>query len=922
MKDTRPVLYLIDGHAVAYRQFFALPLAGFSTATGEPTNATYGFTRILLDILEKDQPAYLAVSFDRGLSGREEVYPDYKGTREKMPDELRVQMERIEEVVRAFSIPILALEGYEADDIIGTVVRQAAALNIHVHIITGDRDILQLLSPDVTVQLPSRSGPDAVFDIAAFSDKYWGLAPAQLVDLKALMGDSSDNIPGVKGIGEKGATNLLTAYGSLDEIYANLDSITGAIHQKLAEGRTSAYMSHELARIRTDVPLSLTLEACVSRDFDCAAVDDLFGTLEFRGFRDRLAALCGGEAEGTTAEAADALVNTVIVQDRAALSAMVTVLADAEAIVFDVETTSTDQMRAVLVGIALSVDGQTGYYVPVGHEHVGDGQQLRMFSEPLGDQLPLTEVIDALRGPLTDPGIPKIAHNASYDAVVMARYGIDVTPIAFDTMIAEWVCNPISRFLGLKNLVRQRLGIHMTEISTLLGNSREARTMDRVAIEDAAPYAAADAAMTHRLVQPLREELEAKALDQLYETLELPLVPVIANMERAGVLIDSAFLHGMGQRLAAIIAELEGRIYDLAGAQFNINSPRQMNEILFDRLGLPVADLKKTSHGYSTDVVTLDVLRNTHAIVPEIIQYREMTKLKGTYVDALPELVNPQTGRIHTSYNQTGTATGRFSSSNPNLQNIPIRTELGREIRRAFVAPPGAVLLAVDYSQIELRVMAHMSGDETLIQAFRDEQDIHRATAAAVYGIGLDDVTYEQRSFAKRVNFGLMYGMGPFRLARDSDLTLAEAETFIETYFQRMPGVRQYIEDTKKRAQEQGYLLTLLGRRRDFPVLKAGATGQRAQGELRAAINMPIQGSAADILKLAMLHLDRELGRARSGARMILQVHDELVLEVPEGETRAIVELVVETMEAAYPLIIPLKANAAVGRDWFAMEEL
>ena len=825
----RPVLFLIDGHAVAYRQFFALASPNFSTRAGEPTNATYGFTRILLDIIQKDKPHYLAVCFDRGLSGRGEMYPEYKGTREKMPDELRIQIDRIHEVVEAFNIPILAVDGYEADDVIGTIAVQAEEQGVDVRIITGDRDILQLLTSHVFVQLPKRGEADVVYDIEMFQKMYNGLEPEQLIDLKALMGDSSDNIPGVKGIGEKGGTKLLQTYETLENIYENIDSIKGATQKKLITDKEMAFLSQKLATIQKDVAISLELEACVAQDYDAEKVDTLFAELEFRGFRDRLTKKAeqeneqlplfaiGSDANDAEGEIEADVVPFVIVQDQAGLDSLVEKLNNASGITFDVETTSVDQMSARLVGIALAVDSDEGFYIPVAHEE--------------GEQLSLDLVIHALREPLTNPDIPKYAHNAVYDLVVMQRYGIDVQPIAFDTMIAEWVRDPVSRFLGLKRLVLQELNVRMTDIGELLGTGRKQLTMDKVSVEQAAPYAAADAALTMRLVDFLDDQLKQNTLADLFHTLEMPLVPVLADIQRTGVLIDKEFLTEMSERLGTEIHRIQSEIYDLSGGYgaFNISSPKQLNDVLFGKLALPVEGLRKTSHGYSTDVVTLEILKDKHAIVPLILEYREYTKLKSTYVDALPTLVNAETGRVHTSYNQTGTATGRISSNNPNLQNIPIRTELGREVRRGFIAPEGKMLLAVDYSQIELRVMAHMSQDVTLIEAFLQGQDIHSATAAAVFGIAPDDVTYEQRSFAKRVNFGLMYGMGAFRLARDSELTLAEADEFIKTYFEQMPGVQNYIEGTKKFAIENGYTETLFGRKRQFKALQKSGW-QRAIG--------------------------------------------------------------------------------------------
>ena len=927
--ESREVLYLIDGHALAYRSYFALQRGGFTTSAGESTGAVYGFSRTLLDVVEHYQPKYLAVTFDEGLSAREEIYADYKATREKMPEDLSTQIDRIKELVEAFNVPRLTMPNMEADDILGTISRQAVEQGLDVHIATGDRDILQLLGPHVRVQLPQRGGADIVMDVAAFRDKY-GLEPSQLIDLKALMGDSSDNIPGVKGVGEKSATNLLQEYGDLETIYEHLDDIGTRVRNRLIAGKDMAYLSQKLATIMCDLPIELDLDACVAQDFELGLVDGLFSALEFRTMRERLHRVYGqlhGEDFESNIVQAHEVVETVVVRDEAQLHELVEALNSAEMIAFDTETTSVDQMSAHLVGISLAVDEARGYYVPVGHGRVSGEGQPDMFAEPTGQQLPLAMVIDALRVPLEDPKIPKTAHNAVYDLMILQRNGINVAPIAFDTMLAEWVKNPISKFLGLKALVAQTLDIQMTEISELLGKGKNQKSMDMVEIDAAAPYAAADATMTFRLVEPLRDGLTDSTLGNLYNKLELPLIPIISAMQYRGVSLDVDFLGDMGERLATSIQGLEEAIYEAGNiGKFNIGSPKQLNMVLFDVLALPTDGLKKTKLGYSTDATTLDALRDQHPIVAMIVEYRELSKLKSTYVDALPALVNARTGRLHTSYNQTGSATGRFSSSNPNLQNIPIRTEVGREVRRAFVAPEGYLLLAVDYSQIELRVMAHISQDETLISAFHQGLDIHRATAATVNGIDPDEVTYEQRSFAKRVNFGLMYGMGAFRLARDSDLTRAEAEDFIATYFERMPGVEQYINDTKEFVWRNGYTETLYGRRRIYPAIKSNGNRRSTSAEERAAINMPIQGTAADILKQSMINLHARLADAPFDAAMILQVHDELVLEVKESELDVVKALVVETMESALPdgkpLRVPLRANASYGRDWCDMDDM
>lgn len=938
---TRPLLYLIDGYALAYRYYFASRERVFMTAAGESTTAVFGFTRMLMDVLEREKPFYLAVAFDDGMSGRDTLYAGYKGTREQMPEDLERQIGRIGDMVKAFNVPTLSLPGYEADDVIGTVSLQAEAENLDVRIFSGDRDLLQLLTDHTTVRLfvPQAKVPDQVYDTDAFRAKY-AFEPHQLIDYKALVGDTSDNIPGVKGIGDGTATKLLQTYGSLDAIYANLDALSKGVRQKLEDGRADAYLSQQLATIKRDVPIQLDKARCITHAFDHGVVEALFRELEFNSLFTQLGRL-GVRPNGNgsaTPNAGTQLslfameeqlvepkpsipanVPTVVVDTPEKLAALVEALNNAALISFDTESTSKDKMAAELVGISLSVDGENGYYIPVAHHN--------------GTQLPMQTVLDALRPPLTNPAIPKTAHNAVYDLVVLQRHGIDVSPITFDTMIAEWVRDPLSDALGLKRLARVRLNKDMTPIEELIGKGKNEITMAQVAIDTAANYAAADAVFTLQLVPLLQADLDPKpddpAVDALwgtvnpptpldvFTTLEMPLIPVIADMVQTGVLLDVPFLREMSVRLSEQLANIQDEVDGLAGGygRININSPKQLNDVLFGKLGLKVEGLRKTTHGYSTDAATLEELRGQHPIVDHILQYRELSKLQGTYVDALPALINRQTGRVHTDFNQTGASTGRMSSSNPNLQNIPIRTEVGREVRGAFIAPPGFKLLSVDYSQVELRIMAHISQEPTLLEAFRQGQDIHAATAAVIHNVPLESVTKTQRIFAKRVNFGILYGMGAFRLARDSDLTLGQAREFIETYFKRLPGVKRYIDGTIELAKHQRFLTTMFGRRRQFPGLFAGNRNLVASAE-REAINMPIQGTAADIMKRAMIRLHEELNRRDLGARLLLQVHDELVLEVPDDTLRETAELVVSVMENAAELTAPLKANAAYGQNW------
>jgi DNA polymerase-1 len=658
----------------------------------------------------------------------------------------------------------------------------------------------------------------------------------------------------------------------------------------------------------TDAPIQLDINACVAQEYDPVEVLELFRLLEFRSLSNRILETTDEEIELT--EDASQPTETIIVRTQKELDDLVKVLEKAKEISFDVETTGLDERTAELVGICLAVESPKGYYVPVGHL-AGEAQtstgQMALFAgeaELAEGQLSLQTVLDAIKPAMTDPKIPKIAHNAKYDYAILERYDLEVAPLGFDTMIGEWLTDPSSKHLGLKNLSFHRLGMEMTEITSLIGKGKKQVTFAEVDIEDAAPYGAADADITLRLAKELRPELKELGQMNLMDELEMPLIPVLAAMEKFGVGVDVDFFKQMSIDLQKRLDELEKEIFDIAGEPFNINSTQQLSDILFLKLKLPHEGLRKTKSGhFSTAADVLEGLRasDESGIIDCITEYRELGKLKSTYVDALPAMVNEKTGRIHTSYNQTGAITGRIASSNPNLQNIPIRTEVGQKIRRGFVARPGWLFLAVDYSQVELRVLAHISQDEALLAAFREDQDIHRTTAAAVYSIPVEEVTYNQRRFAKAVNFGLIYGMGAFRLARDSELTLAEAEDYIKAYFERFPGINRYLEETKTMARKKGYVETLLGRRRYFPIFRATG-GVNRMIEMRAereAVNHPIQGTAADIIKIAMIRLHKAL-TADYEARLMLQVHDELVLEVPEGEIEAVRPLVTETMSGAF----------------------
>ncbi len=932
------ILYLIDGHALAYRTYFALTSGsgtGFRTHSGEPTAGVYGFTSVLLRILEQERPEYLAVAFDTGRTFRDDLFAEYKGTREKMPDDLRVQMERIRQLVDVFNIPRLELERYEADDVLGSVAKATVRRGLGVKIITGDRDLLQLVDERIVVSLPGKSLSDSKEYMPEDVVEFLGVRPDQVVDYKALVGDKSDNIPGVAGIGEKTAVGLLKDHQTLDGVYDHLDELAPGVKKKLESGRENAYLSRELARIVVDLEVPLDLEQARPSAFDLNKVEALFRELEFRTLMARLTELAksyGKQAPNKGQQLnmfespakSPAVEKPKVRADRAAGEGAVIVdtaeklegltrrLSEAKLLSFDTETTSTDPMRARLVGISLAIEPERGYYIPVGHA-TGDEPQLRVEG-----------VVDALREAFTDPHLPKVGHNLKYDYVMLRRYGLNATPLHFDTMIAEWLTDPASRNLGLKNLAWVRQGIGMTNIEELIGKGRNQISMDQTPIQAAAEYAAMDARVVLMLIPELRAEMEQKQAMPLFETLEMPLVKVLAEMEMEGVALDAGYLRTMSGELNTRLREIEDQVYQAVGEPFNLNSPQQLSTALFDRLKIPPPDrTQKTSSGfYSTSADILEGLRGAHPAVDWVLEYRELAKLKSTYLDALPEQVNPETGRVHTSFNQTGSVTGRLASSDPNLQNIPIRTEIGRRVRNAFVASEGHYLLGVDYSQIELRIVAHMAEDEAMLEAFRSGKDIHSATAAAIYGMPLEKVDEDMRRRAKAVNFGLIYGMSAFGLTRYSELTLAEAEDFVNAYFKQFPGVKRYLDGIRKLATEQGYVETLLGRRRYFPGLSGGTNFNQRSREEREAINAPIQGTAADIMKIAMLHLEQVLRDAGLSARLILQVHDELVLECPQEELEKTAAVVQGVMESAYVLSVPLTTEARYGRNWGQMEKL
>jgi DNA polymerase I len=928
-----PTLYLIDGHALAYRMYFALTAGGggsqrWQTSKGEPTAGIYGFAREMLRILEQEKPEYLAVAFDVGKTFRDNLFPEYKATREKMPDDLRPQIERIRQMVDAFNIPRLEMEGFEADDVLGSVARIAAEQGLGVKIVTGDRDLLQLVDKRTVVYL---AGDDQNYIKDEDVVKKLGVLPKQVVDYKALVGDKSDNIPGVAGVGEKTAIFLLEKYGTLDGIYEHIEEVEKRWKNKLEENKGNAYLSRDLAQIKTDLKIKLDLEHARAHELDVPAIEAFFKEMEFRSLLKTLERVTGQPVSASTAAsspskasgqmslfaneaqvivtpAADLNIKVNIVDTETKLTDLVKALNKARVISFDTETTSTEEMKAEIVGISLAVKEEEGYYIPVGHTS--------------GTNLSLKKVLSALKDPLTNPKIGKIAHNAKYDYIVLAKYGLVVSPLTFDTMLAEFILDPASRNLGLKNLAFVKLGEEMTHIEELIGKGKKQISMADVAIESVAPYAVADAEIPLRLMELQVKELKRVNGEKLLEEVDLPLTPVLAAMEMEGVLLDLPLLKQMSDEMTKRLAEIEKQIFASVGKTFNVNSTQQLSDVLFKTLGLEPPDRgNKTASGhYSTSAGVLELLRGKHPVADWVLEHRELSKLKSTYLDALPLAVDEKTGRVHTSYSQIGAVTGRLSSNNPNLQNIPIRTETGRKVRNGFIADRGNVLLSVDYSQIELRIVAHMAQDEAMLAAFRADEDIHATTAAAIYDVDLEAVTKEMRRHAKAINFGLIYGMSAFGLTRTTDLTLAEAENFVKTYFEKFPGIKKYLDGIKKQAASQGYVETLLGRRRYFPALQGRQNVQMKNREEREAINAPIQGTAADIMKIAMLKIPSALEKKKLRAKMLLQVHDEIVLECPKDELEETAKVVKETMANAYELSIPLSTEARYGRNWGEMK--
>jgi len=868
--------------------------------------AVYGFALILLKTISELKPSHYAIAFDKKApTFRHQMFDQYKAQRPPTPDELVNQLGRVRQLVEAFSIPIFELDGYEADDVLGTLSQQASRQGIDSIIVTGDADAMQLVSPKVKVFTPRRTFGDTVlYDEAAVSQKY-GIKPEHIADLKGLKGDPSDNIPGVPGIGEKTAVRLIQQFGTMEEIYAHIDEVTPPkLQALLRENEAIARQSKELATIVTQTPVTLNLDDCQISHYDRHQVAELFRELEFASLLPKLPEVEAPQSPlqvktKPTLKQAYHIINTTLAFDE-----LLNRLSAAKSFAFDLETTSVNVMLAQLVGISISPAPGEAYYIPVGH--VGWEQV---------EQLPLKQVINGLKPRLEDATLAKLAHNGKYDMTVLAEYGVKVNNLTFDTMLAAYLLGEKS--LGLKALAFSKLGIEMTPISALIGSGAKQLSMSQVEVNQAADYSCADADMTGQLAELLSPELHQQGLWQLFSEVEMPLVPVLVSVERNGVALDIELMRQMSHRLGEQLLKLETEIYDSVGHHFNINSPQQLSFILFEELKLPPA--RKTKGGYSTGASVLEELRGVHPIIEFILDYRQLAKLKSTYIDALPGLINPKTGRVHTSFNQTRTATGRLSSSEPNLQNIPVRGEAGREVRQAFIAPHGSCLLAGDYSQIDLRALAHLSQDSSLLNAFHRDEDIHTATAAQLFGVDASQVTSDMRRLAKTVNFGVIYGMSDYGLEQATELSREEAAQFITSYFEKYPGVKQYLESTKQQARELGYVQTLLGRKRFIPEINSPNRQVREAAE-RMAINMPVQGTSADIIKVAMINLYREMNKRQLKSKLLLQVHDELVFEVPQEELETMRQLVPQVMSAALALSVPLKVDIKTGNNWGEME--
>lgn len=1038
----RKKLVLFDGHAMVHRAFHAVP-EDLSTSSGEPVNATFGFTSMLMKALSEERPDYIAMTFDRPTpTFRHVQFAPYKAQRPTMPDNMRPQFGRIREVVQAFGIPIYEKDGFEADDVLGTLSVQATALDVDTIIYTGDMDTLQLVNDHVMVKVAKRGISEVTeYDDPAVEARY-GFVPLKLPDFKGLVGDKSDNIPGVPGIGEKTASRLIAEYGDLEGILAHTDDLKPKEQKLLHEWEEQARQSKYLATIVLDVPVQLDLEACRPDKINSERVLAIFRELGFRSLVEKVLtvfkqigvstpvsldevlspasgtndsneqSIVIGESrngtaqnkprdssvfaqdtdllyaaplgvvpiltpptppDGTTSDPTLAVAtkdqihdsiaeetaveddgfeqlslfevpeaqpevrklrlpsptstpsvplflddesvqktSTLIVDNEEALRVLVKSINDAGLVGLDTETTSENPHHAELVGISCSMAAGEAYYIPVGHLRTPDGQ------EP-GTQLPLNVVLDRLRPVLQDKTIQKYMHNAKYDMEILARYNIEMQGLTFDSMVGAYLAEPGRRGVGLKDQVFQRIGPIMTPITDLIGTGSKMISIAQAPIRKTADYAGADADMTLRLVKPVVADLQQHNLLDLYNKIELPLIPVLMRMEQYGIALDGDFLRSLSVSLEEQLYTLEQAIYDSIGHKFNINSTKQLGDILFNELKLPSG--KKTKTGYSVSADVIENLHGKHPMIDHLLEYRQLNKLKSTYVDGLLALMDPVTGRVYTSFNQTIASSGRLSSSNPNLQNIPVRTEVGRQIRRAFIADPSYVLLTADYSQFELRILAHITGEPRLVEAFSNDEDIHTITASTLFDVPVEEVTKDQRRLAKTVVYAVLYGQSAFGLSQVTGMSNVDAASFIRRYHEIFPNIKGYVDGTLNQARKQGYVNTLYGRKRFFPDMHALSHVERQALE-REAVNMPIQGSNADLIKIAMINLYHDFITKRMKTRMLLQVHDELVFEVPVEELDHVKGVIKDRMEGVAKLNVPIKVEMKIGKNWYEAEPM
>ncbi|MCK9418044.1 MAG: DNA polymerase I [Nitrospirae bacterium] len=884
--NSKTTFYIIDGNSYIYRAFYAI--RGLSNSAGLPTNAVFGFANMLLKVIKDKAPALLAIVFDpKGPTRRHGEYKEYKAHRPPMPGDLIPQIPYIHKLVEAFRIPVFVIEGQEADDVIATLARNAESHGMDITIVTGDKDLLQLVGPRIKVYDTLK---DKVYEPADVEERF-SVPPDRVVEIMGLMGDASDNIPGVPGIGEKTAQVLIRQYRTIENLLAHTHEITKPkLKQSLIEYADLARLSRELAILHTDVPIEISYDDLKLKAPDGPALLRILKELEFTALLKHVIQEPEQDVEYRT------------ILEEKDLQDLIRALSSTDEFCFDTETTSLDAMQAELVGISFSIRPHQAYYLPLGHRYPGAPKQIS-----------LEHALDALKPVMGDPAIRKIGQNIKYDLLVLGHYGIPVKGISFDTMIASYLLNPGKASHGMDALALEYLNHKTITYADVTGSGKKQIGFAEVDVQTATRYSGEDADITLRLKQTLAPLLREQDLERLFSDMEMPLMEVLVDMERVGVKINAEYLSLMSKKLGIDMAGIERSIYELAGTEFNINSPKQLAEILFVKLKL--TPTKKTKTGFSTNVDVLEALAPLHPLPAEILKFRTLSKLKSTYIDALPLMINPKTGRLHTSLNQTVTATGRLSSSEPNLQNIPIRTEVGREIRKAFIAEHGASLLSADYSQIELRVLAHMSKDPALIKTFQNDEDVHTRTASEIFGLTPEEITPEMRRKAKAVNFGIIYGISAFGLAQDIGVSNAEAKRYIDNYFARYPKVREFIDRTIRDATTNGYVSTLFNRRRFIPELASSTVAVRNFGE-RMAVNTPIQGTAADLIKLAMINVQKRITRESLQSKMILQVHDELVFEVPDREREPMKKLVKEEMEGVLALSVPIRVDMGVGKNW------